>query len=173
MRAAANPRLVIGSIIALLSALMFALSLVVVEWVYAAGGNIHALNLVRAIVFALVMLGALAIARLPVRASPRQLAWCVGLGVLFCIEMYGVLSAIHFIPVGLAILILYVYPLIVAQLSWITGREPFTLDRLLIMLAAFAGLALALQAPFGLVDWRGIALSFGGCDRHRRPGLPE
>ena len=160
MRAAPNPRLLVGSFIALASALTFALSLALVDWFYASGGNIHSLNLVRAVAFALAMLIALAMVRRSVRASPRQLAMCAGLGLLFCVEMYGVLGAIHFIPVGLAILLMYIYPMIVAILSWITGQESFTLDRLLALLAAFAGLALALQSPLGLVDWRGAALGF-------------
>ena len=160
MRAAPNPRLLVGSFIALSSALTFALSLALVDWIYASGGNIHSLNLVRAVAFALAMLMALAVVRRSVRASPRQLVMCAGLGLLFCVEMYGVLGAIHFIPVGLAILLMYIYPMIVAILSWITGQESFTLDRLLALLAAFAGLALALQSPFGLVDWRGAALGF-------------
>ena len=39
----------------------------------------------------------------------------------------------------------------------VSGTESFTVDRLLAILAAFAGLALALHAPDTDIDWRGVA----------------
>ena len=44
-------------------------------------------------------------------------------------------------------LVMYTYPLMIAVAGWLTGAEPFTLDRLFAILAAFAGLALALHTP--------------------------
>ena len=54
-------------------------------------------------------------------------------------------------------LIMYTYPLMIAVAGWVSGTESFTVDRLLAILAAFAGLALALHTPAAEIDWRGVA----------------
>ena len=78
-----------------------------------------------------------------------------------CFEMYSLLGAIIFIPVGLAILVMFCYPLLIAAWSWMRGAEKPSVMTLLALMVAFCGLALALGAPADGLDWRGVALSFG------------
>ena len=145
--------------VALISALAFATNLTLASVVYTAGGNVHALNLARSAAFTVLMLGAVVLARASLRMTRSQRAAACALGLLFCMELYAILLAIAFIPVGLAILIMYTYPLMVSAVAWLSGRERFTLDAGCAVLAAFAGLALALHSPEGLPDWRGVALA--------------
>ena len=147
----------VGSAVAFASAIVFATGITLVAAIYQDGANVHAVNLTRVLTLASVMAITLAIARVSPALPLRTALRCVLIGVLFCAEIYGLLSSVKYIPVGLAMLIMYTYPLMIAVVGWLTGAEPFTLDRLFATLAAFAGLALALHAPHADIDWRGVA----------------
>ncbi len=146
-----------GNAVALASAITFATSITLVALIYEDGANVHAVNLSRALAFAGVVALILALRRVSPALPPRSTLQCVLVGLLFCGELYGLVASIQYIPVGLAVLIMYTYPLMVAVSGWLRGTESFTLDRLLAVLAAFAGLALALNAPEDQIDWRGVA----------------
>ena len=146
-----------GNAVALASAITFATSITLVALIYQAGANVHAVNLSRALAFAGVVALILTLRRESPALPPRAAMRCVLVGLLFCGELYGLVASIQYIPVGLAVLIMYTYPLMVAISGWLSGAEPFTLDRLLAILAAFAGLILALHAPADQIDWRGVA----------------
>ena len=146
-----------GNAVAFASAITFATGITLVVLIYEDGANVHAVNLSRVLAFAAVMALTLGIARISPALPPRAVLQCVLVGLLFCGELYGLLASIRYIPVGLAMLIMYTYPLLVAAAGWLTGTESFTLDRLLAILAAFAGLALALHTPDSELDWRGVA----------------
>ena len=146
-----------GNAVAFASAITFATGITLVALIYEDGANVHAVNLSRVLAFAAVMALTLGIARISPALPPRAALQCVLVGLLFCGELYGLLASIRYIPVGLAMLIMYTYPLLVAAAGWLTGTESFTLDRLLAILAAFTGLALALHTPDSELDWRGVA----------------
>ena len=146
-----------GNAVALASAITFATSITLVALIYQDGANVHAVNLSRALAFAGVVALTLALRRVSPALPPRDTVRCVLVGLLFCGELYGLVASIQYIPVGLAVLIMYTYPLMVAVCGWLGGTESFTLDRLLAILAAFAGLILALHAPAQQIDWRGVA----------------
>ena len=152
-------RLWIGSLVALGSAVTFALNMVLARLAYDAGANIHALNLSRAFIFLIAIVLWLRLAGRPLRLPRRTLMMSLGLGVLLCGEMYLLLGAILFIPVSLTVLIMCTYPLLLAALAWATGREPVSVARIGALLAAFAGLGLALAAPADAPDWRGLVLA--------------
>ncbi len=70
------------------------------------------------------------------------------------------LWSVFFIPVSLAALIFYTFPLMVAAASVITEGARLGPARVGAFLLAFAGLAIALSPSIHGLDWRGIALSF-------------
>jgi drug/metabolite transporter (DMT)-like permease len=70
------------------------------------------------------------------------------------------MASFYYIPVSLAVLIFFTFPVQVALIGPLLARrrpEPVTLGAALI---AFAGLALALGPDLGELDWRGCALAF-------------
>ena len=146
-----------GDAVAFASAIVFATGITLVAVIYEDGANVHAVNLARVLSFAVVMALTLAIRRISPVLPPGQAFQCVLVGLLFCGEIYCLLSSVRYIPVGLAMIIMYTYPLMIAVAGWLSGTEPFTVDRLLAILAAFAGLALALYTPDAEIDWRGVA----------------
>jgi drug/metabolite transporter (DMT)-like permease len=94
------------------------------------------------------------------RPSLRSAAAARGalIGVPLATASAGYLGAVKFIPVGLATLIFFTFPLIVALLAYLVDREKVTTIRLTALTVAFAGVALTLGADFGGIDGRGIAL---------------
>jgi len=69
------------------------------------------------------------------------------------------LTAVVYIPVSLAVLIFYTYPLMVAAYTAIVQRSPLGVWRSVAFIAAFTGLAIAFGPSFEGLDWRGIALA--------------
>ncbi|MFP6749472.1 MAG: DMT family transporter [Alphaproteobacteria bacterium] len=154
-------RRLLGSLIALASATGFAMNVTLSRMAYDAGGNIHALNLSRTLVLLICLALWLRMAGRPMGLPPRARLASLGLGLLLVAEMYSLLGAIILIPVGLAIVVMYCYPLLIAAWSWIRGTEKPTAVSLVAMMAAFGGIVLALGAPLGGLDWRGVGLAFG------------
>lgn len=89
----------------------------------------------------------------------RALAFGLLLGLLLSGQAFALFSAIVFIPTGLAILVFYLYPMIVAVVSHITGQKRASATNAVALLAAFLGVALALGVSPGGLDWRGVALA--------------
>lgn len=153
-------RVALGGLIALASAIAFALNVTLARMVYDAGGNIHALNLSRPLIFLVCLALWLRMTGQPMGLPGRVRLASLGLGLLLVVEMYSLLGAIIFIPVGLAILAMYSYPLMIAVWSWMRGAEKPSALALLALVTAFAGLALALGASAEQLDWRGVTLAF-------------
>jgi drug/metabolite transporter (DMT)-like permease len=69
------------------------------------------------------------------------------------------ISSIAFIPVTVAVVIFYTYPILIVLLSPLIdggGRRP---ELLLIAFMAFTGVACVVGPAFGELDWRGVALA--------------
>ena len=101
--------------------------------------------------------------RVGTRARPHdrgQRMVSIGLGVLYAANIYGVLKAIQLVPVPIAILTYFVYPLLTGLAGAALGIEPLGAAGALAALGAFAGLALMIgAAPAGLAPL-GIAVAF-------------
>lgn len=100
-----------------------------------------------------LIVGALAVWLAVTHRSPRvapglwpRLLW---ISLLFAGGAFALLSAIEMIPVSLAILAFYTFPVFVALLSAALGDEPLSLVTLVGLGIAFVGLALALDVSAG------------------------
>ena len=71
----------------------------------------------------------------------------------------GYQGSVAFIPVSLAALVFYTFPLLVGAVCGRGRTRSHDRRQGAALLAAFLGLALALGPEFGALDWRGIALA--------------
>jgi drug/metabolite transporter (DMT)-like permease len=71
----------------------------------------------------------------------------------------GYQASVAFIPVSLAALVFYSFPLLVGLAAVAARRDRLNAAKTLALLAAFVGLALALGPGFSDLDWRGLALA--------------
>ena len=81
------------------------------------------------------------------------------LGLLLGLYSYGLFGAIEHIPVALAVLTFYTYPVFTGLGAWITGQERPSRVVLAALAVAFCGLALALNVPGAGFNWTGIGLA--------------
>jgi probable blue pigment (indigoidine) exporter len=83
------------------------------------------------------------------------------LGAVTAVYSWALLSAIGAIPLALAILVFYLFPLVAAVILAVCGWEKFRWQTTAAIVLAFAGLALALD-PRGSLNFKGVALALVG-----------
>jgi drug/metabolite transporter (DMT)-like permease len=83
----------------------------------------------------------------PAAALPRRAKWIsLGLGVLLTANLYGLFKAIELVPVSIAVLTYFIYPLVTGILGAMTGIDRLTTTGAATALAAFCGLTLIIGA---------------------------
>ena len=92
---------------------------------------------------------------------PKRDGWiAVGLGVLTACYSWALLSAIDAIPLALAILIFYLFPLVATMILGVFGWEPLGWRTIAAIVVAFIGLILALDPSVVNINMKGVWLGF-------------
>jgi drug/metabolite transporter (DMT)-like permease len=92
---------------------------------------------------------------IPRRAVPSFIGQCVSTLMV----SIGYLTSVQYIPVGLAVIIFYFFPVLIMLCApLVEGRNP-GVRRIVIALAAFGGLAIAIGPSFESLDIRGILMA--------------
>jgi drug/metabolite transporter (DMT)-like permease len=95
--------------------------------------------------------------RRPVRLTRGTLVATLWMAVTLAMISLGYLGSVAFIPVNLAALIFYSFPLLVGVIAAVARRDQMTMAKAAALLVAFVGLALALGPGLDSLDGRGIA----------------
>ena len=95
---------------------------------------------------------------LNITLSPKARNTALGLGVLNGTMAFCLLSAFDSIPVGLAVLIFYSYPMLTGLSAWIWGQERLSFSVGAVLIIGFLGLAVALE--FSILDLNIVGLLF-------------
>ena len=146
-----------GVALVLLAAFSISLTNVAAPFVYDSGSTPETILVLRNFAF-------LGLCGLWLKASGR-FRWlgrhghlvCIGAGIAYTCGAAGVLLSFASLPVSLAILIFFTFPLITALLASAVERRPPGLGQVACLLAALAGLAVALEverfafAPAGVL----------------------
>ena len=103
----------------------------------------------------------LAIWKVPKKLPSRKRWTALGMGVIVAAYSYGLLGSMEHIPVALAVLTFYLYPLLTSMGAWLLGQEKMTLRTFLCLIAAFVGLAIALDIA-GDFNVIGVSMAAGG-----------
>jgi drug/metabolite transporter (DMT)-like permease len=116
-------------------------------------------TLVRTTIIALVLGGIVIFSgqsfRLPRGALPSFVIQSIATAILSISYLWSV----QYIPVGLAVIIFFTFPVIILLAApMVEGHRP-GLVRVLIACVAFAGLAIAIGASFDTIHWGGLALA--------------
>lgn len=151
----------LGIALALFSAVGYGTMITATRLAYDAGSNPLTLIVARAAVpgaiLALIMLAR----RQSFALAPGAFRPVAGVALSQLGITIGYLGAVAYIPVSLAALVFYAYPVLVAGLLPLLGRGRVHWTAALAFLAAFAGLALALAPTFAVLDLLGLALALG------------
>ena len=151
-----------GALTVVFAALAVSLSLVLSPLVFQAGMAPIALIALRSAAFAVLLLLIAKLTRRSLRLPPAQRRLALAIGLVYVMGAGGYLWSVFYLPVTLAVLIFYIYPILTLFIASLLDRRMPRLIELALLLAAFLGLALALGVSFERLDWRGVALVSGG-----------
>jgi len=151
-----------GRLLALGSATFLGLNTTLARLAYEAGSNPGTVVFLR-IGLTMFAVGLLIVATRRGFHLPKAAIWPVlGIGAAVVFQGTAYLSSVAFIPVGLAVMLFYTYPLMVAVASRIIDKQKIGKGRLIAFCVAFVGIAMAVGPSFNALDWRGIVLALMG-----------
>lgn len=144
-----------------IAATSFAFSDVLAKMVFASGGDVLTLALIRGVV-------GLGILYIYLRTGPplkpdtaRTRTIALALGLLFAAVVYGLFEAVALINVHIAVLTYFVYPLLTGIGGWMFGVERLSWKGAIAAVVAFCGLALMIGAYPQHLSTLGIAFALG------------
>ena len=149
----------LGVVLAITAAVSFAANTTLARIAYDGGSNVMTYLTVRTILAGFVVLALLMLSRGPLKLPLRQRLAAFAIGFVLALYSFAMMSSIKFIPVALAVLIFYTYPLLTTLYLWLSGRERPTWVSGAALVFAFAGLVLALDIGGGSLNLRGVALA--------------
>jgi drug/metabolite transporter (DMT)-like permease len=141
----------------LTAALSFSSVDIMIKIVFASGMDVMTMVSLRGVLVVAFIFAWLRIQPPPVWHTHRQRAIAWVIGVLFAGTMFGLMMAISLLPVSIAILAYFVYPLLTGVIGGVTGVDRLGWPALLTAIAAFLGLTLMLGAEYHNLSGAGIA----------------
>jgi drug/metabolite transporter (DMT)-like permease len=155
-----DKRRLVGDILALTAAVAFAFANASASVAFQDGSNPITLAAVRFVLPALVLAAWLSMESRSIWL-PRRDGWiAASLGAVTAAYTWALLSAIGTIPLALAILIFYLFPLVATVILAISGWETLSWKTIAAIVVAFIGLVLALDPRVGNVNVKGVLLGF-------------
>jgi drug/metabolite transporter (DMT)-like permease len=141
------------------SAVCFALAPIGAKLAYAGGSEPVTLIGLRFVLNVVAVLAMVAFGRHPYMLPIRALGASLLLGIMLAAEGVFYLAAVQFIPVSLAVVIVFTFPLQIGLLSALIGQERLNFARSASLVFAFLGVTLAVGVAADSVDWRGVVLA--------------
>jgi len=139
----------------------FAISDAFAKVVFAAGGDVLTLALIRGVIGLAILFVYLRLGPAPKGETARTRVIALGLGLLFAAVVYGLFKAIALINVPVAVLTYFIYPLLTGIGGWMFGVERLSWQGALAAIVAFCGLAVMIGAYPQHLSGLGIALALG------------
>jgi drug/metabolite transporter (DMT)-like permease len=149
----------IGIALVLASAAALAVAPTAAKLALDSGGNTLTVVALRGAIGLALMALLLAGSRQPFGVGRRTLGWCLCAGLFHALATYGFIGSVGYIPVSLAVPIVFTHPILVAVVSHWRGGERLTRRKLALALAALAGIALVLGREAGNLDPVGVGLA--------------
>ncbi len=143
------------------AALSFSSVDILIKIVFASGMDVMTMVTLRGLLVVAFMAVWLRVQPPPVWHSYRQRWIACVIGVLFAGTMFGLMKAISLLPVSIAILAYFAYPLMTGIGGALTGVDRLGWPALLTAVAAFLGLALMLGSEYHSLSGLGIAWALG------------
>lgn len=146
----------LGILIVVAATVSISFSSIFAPFVYDNGSNPQTLTVFRFLCFAVVCGAWLKLSGTEMSLSRRELLHCIGAGVVYTIGSASLITAFAYIPISLAVLILYMFPLLTRLGESLIDRRRPALAELACFVAALGGLAVCLGVGFGHLNWPGL-----------------
>lgn len=154
------PGSTLGLMVVVATATSISFSNILAPVVYGLGSNPETLLVCRFASFLVICGVWLKIQKISLVVARRERIHCVGTGFAYTIGSASLVAAFATIPVSLAVLILYTFPLITRLTESALDRRRPTLWELAGLVVALAGLALCLGVGLDRLNGTGLALAF-------------
>jgi drug/metabolite transporter (DMT)-like permease len=102
-----------------------------------------------------------ALLRQPLKVAPEERGTMAVLGIATAFMGICYLSSVTFIPVTVAVVLFYTYPILIVLASPLVEGTRLTPSLLGVVGLALTGVVMVVGPAFGSLDWRGIALALG------------
>jgi drug/metabolite transporter (DMT)-like permease len=136
----------------------FAANVIVTVLIYRSGSEPVTYIMVRAAGFGLVLAIMLCAIGSPLRLPPAATVKAVLLGALFAVQSFTFFKGISLIPVSVAAIVEYTYPIQIAIYMRLVHLEPMGPVKIGALIAAFVGVGLTVLEPFDqAIDPTGVA----------------
>ena len=155
----ARPSGLTGSLLALLSTTGFALSPILILMARDQGVSPETVTALRFLLALATLPLIFRAARIVLRDWRRLGPAFLLMGLCYAVESFGYAKAVTLIPIGLAVLIVYLFPLLVALIAAVADRTPPTPLRWLSLLLAFAGVGIAIGPGIDRLNPLGLCLA--------------
>jgi drug/metabolite transporter (DMT)-like permease len=150
----------LGLVLTLCCSIAYATLPTLARLAYDGGADPMAVMMLRSSAAAILYLCLCQARHLPLM-PPRGLRWAAVLvGLVWVIGAYCYVSSYNYIPIGLAVTIFYLFPLLVAVVARLFEGERMAPMRLIALIVGFSGVALAVGTSFGAIAPIGVALAF-------------
>lgn len=156
-----NKNQIVGRCIALGAAIFYGFNTTLSRLAYDTGTTPLSLTLYRFLMAAILMIAIVMMLRKSWKISVALPVFACCILGNFTISI-GHLGAVKYIPVSLAAIIFYTFPLMVVAYKRLAQREAVTRNELLAFVVAFIGIGIALGPDFHEFGFIGIALAFLG-----------
>ena len=150
----------VGITLALAAAVAFALANTSASLAYHSGSNPLTVAAIRFVLPTAVLVVWLHLRGVPLGLPTRDGWIAAALGTVTAVYTWALLSAIGAIPLALAILVFYLFPLIATVILGLCGWEKLGWQTITSIVLAFVGLTLALDPRGGNLNIAGVALAF-------------
>jgi DME family drug/metabolite transporter len=151
-----------GVALALATAVAFALTNASASLAYQGGSNPLTVAALRFGLPVLALVVWMTARGAPLFLPKREALIAAALGVIAAIYNWALLSALDAIPLALAVLVFYLFPLVSTVILAVCGWEKLGWRTVAAIVVALAGLVLALDPHGGNLDPAGVALAFVG-----------
>lgn len=152
-------RQAVGIALVLLSTVAFAVGPTGAKLALENGGNTITVVALRGVIGAALMVPLLTLSSGGFAIARRALGWCAWSGGFYAAMIYAFIDAVGRIPVGVAVLIFFLHPLMIAVVAHWRGGDRLTPTKLGLALAVLAGLALVLGPGADALDPLGVLLA--------------
>lgn len=149
----------LGLAIATLAAISFAANSTAAVVAYKAGATPVSMVTCRLIFAAFALYAFIKLTGGRAALTPRDRNISLAVGVLLGIQGYTLFAAIDLMPVALAVLVLYLYPLFTGVAAHVAGQERMTSRLAAALAVAFVGLILALDVSGKPISLLGAGLA--------------
>lgn len=156
--ATATPNRLTDLLPGLTAAVSFSIADILLKVVFASGMDVLSLASLRGVLVVAFFMLWLRAAPPPRRHTGREKLIALGIGLMFSVTMFGLLQSVALLPVSIAILAYFVYPLLTGLAGAATGVDRVGWRALVAAMAAFVGLGMMLGfnlhelAPLGLAS---------------------